>query len=335
MHHRSIKCIFLGYSKYSKGYRLFDISTQKVFISRYVVFSEDIFPFKVVKKRTCFKEIVLPTHDTSGSLDDFDIGVHYLNENNSMLQIQESVLQHESVLQQEFSAEVSNELPADASENSLQKSAGSSTGNPQQVIVSKPLIQRSKTSRVTKLPQKFADFQVTLSKSRSSSHSVCNVLSYDNISDNYQIYVNSLDILTEPKNYKQAMAHDSWKQAMNEEIKALDANHTWDTIVLPPGKQTIGCKWVFKTKLNFDGTLERYKARLVAKGYTQQQGVDFLDTFSPVAKITTIRTIIVVAAAKDWKLQQLDINNAFLHGFFYKRRFTWNHHLVFLIDSLV
>ncbi|KAK8653946.1 hypothetical protein V6N13_127927 [Hibiscus sabdariffa] len=102
---------------------------------------------------------------------------------------------------------------------------------------------------------------------------------------------------------------------MKEEILALERNNTWDLVPLPPGKQTIGCKWVYKIKLKSDRSLERYKARLVAKGYTQQPGVDYFDTFSLVAKMTTIRTILTVASAKNWCLQQLDINNAFLHGY--------------------
>ena len=83
---------------------------------------------------------------------------------------------------------------------------------------------------------------------------------------------------------------------MQAEINALQANNSWVMTPLPPSKVPIGCKWVFKIKLKSDGSIERYKARLVSKGYTQTEGVDFYETFSPVVKFTTIRTLLALAA---------------------------------------
>ena len=101
---------------------------------------------------------------------------------------------------------------------------------------------------------------------------------------------------------------------MDKEIQALEQTHTWVLTPLPPGKRPIGCKWVYRVKLNPDGTIERYKARLVAKGYTQRERHDFSETFSPVAKTVSVRVLIALASTKGWPLYQLDINNAFLHG---------------------
>ncbi|PKI72908.1 hypothetical protein CRG98_006710, partial [Punica granatum] len=101
---------------------------------------------------------------------------------------------------------------------------------------------------------------------------------------------------------------------MAEEIKALESNGTWTIESLPPGKRPIGCKRVYKIKRRANGSIERYKARLVAKGFTQVEGVDFNETFAPVAKLVTVRCLLTVAVAKGWEIHQMDVNNAFLHG---------------------
>ena len=101
---------------------------------------------------------------------------------------------------------------------------------------------------------------------------------------------------------------------MVEEMTALDKNNTWELSILPAGKKVVGCKWVFTIKQTPEGKIERYKARLVAKGYSQTYGVDYDETFAPVAKMNTIRTLISVAANYKWNLFQMDVKNAFLHG---------------------
>ncbi|CAM8932959.1 unnamed protein product [Rhodiola kirilowii] len=101
---------------------------------------------------------------------------------------------------------------------------------------------------------------------------------------------------------------------MHKEIQALETNETWSLTELPVNKTLVDCKWIFKVKFNSDGSIERYKARLVARGFTQVEGLDYHETFAPVAKMTTVRCLIAIAAAKHWPLHQLDVNNAFLHG---------------------
>jgi len=101
---------------------------------------------------------------------------------------------------------------------------------------------------------------------------------------------------------------------MDEEMAALDANAIWELIALPKDKKAIGCKWVYKVKHNADGSVNRYKTRLVAKGYAQTCGIDYKETYSPVTKMTTVRTIIVMVVAKGWSLHQMGVNNVFLHG---------------------
>jgi hypothetical protein len=101
---------------------------------------------------------------------------------------------------------------------------------------------------------------------------------------------------------------------MKAELEDLEQNKTWILVDKPPNIKPIGSRWVYKVKHKADGSIERYKARLVAKGYTQVEGIDFFETFSPVAKITTVRILLAIAAIQNWHLHQLDINNAFLHG---------------------
>lgn len=105
-----------------------------------------------------------------------------------------------------------------------------------------------------------------------------------------------------------------WRDAMAVEIKALEQNNTWTLTPLPIHKIAIGCKWVYKVKYKADGTIERYKARLVAKGYTQAEGLDYHETFAPVAKMVTVRCLLAVASVKNWSITQFDVNNAFLRG---------------------
>jgi hypothetical protein len=101
---------------------------------------------------------------------------------------------------------------------------------------------------------------------------------------------------------------------MDEKMVMLDANATWELIDLPKDKKKIGCKWVYKVKHNANGSVSRYKARLVAKGYAQTYGIDYEETYSPVAKMTIVRVIIAMASVKGWSLHQMDVKNVFLHG---------------------
>jgi histone deacetylase 1/2 len=101
---------------------------------------------------------------------------------------------------------------------------------------------------------------------------------------------------------------------MQEEYRALMENRTWTLVPRPPGANVVSGKWLFRHKLNGDGTLERYKARWVVRGFSQRPGVDFDETFSPVVKTATIRAVLTIAAARDWPVHQMDVNNAFLHG---------------------
>jgi hypothetical protein len=118
----------------------------------------------------------------------------------------------------------------------------------------------------------------------------------------------------EPETFTEASQNSNWNKAMEEEITALQQNQTWDLVPRPEDVEPISCKWVYKIKRRTDGTIERLKARLVARGFSQQYGLDYDETFSPVAKLTSVRVVLAVAANKEWILWQMDVKNAFLHG---------------------
>ena len=119
---------------------------------------------------------------------------------------------------------------------------------------------------------------------------------------------------TEPKTITQALKDPHWKKAMDSEISALRTMGTWVLVSPTPTQNLVKCKWIFRIKYNSDGSIDRYKARLVAKGFQQRPGIDYSETFSPVVRPATIRTLLTLAVTNGWHLRQLDINNAFLQG---------------------
>lgn len=101
-------------------------------------------------------------------------------------------------------------------------------------------------------------------------------------------------------NIHDALINPKWTQAVKEEMEELLKNETWALVSLPKGKKKVGCRWVFSIKHKVDGSIDRYKARLVAKGYTQTYGVDYQETFSPLAKLNIVRVLLSLAANLDW-----------------------------------
>jgi hypothetical protein len=117
-----------------------------------------------------------------------------------------------------------------------------------------------------------------------------------------------------PRTYRAALANTNWRDAMQEEYSALLANRTWDLVPPPPGANIVTGKWIFRHKFLADGSLDRYKARWVLRGFSQRPGIDFDETFSPVVKPATVRTVLSLVVSRAWPIHQLDVKNAFLHG---------------------
>lgn len=124
----------------------------------------------------------------------------------------------------------------------------------------------------------------------------------------------SIPLIQEPQHYKEAILIPEWCEAMNIELAVLEANGTWEIVPLPLNKKHVGCKWLYKVKYLSDGQLDRYKFRLVAKGFTQTANMDYFETFAPVAKMTSFRLLLSLAAMHQWSITQIDVTNAFLHG---------------------
>ena len=124
----------------------------------------------------------------------------------------------------------------------------------------------------------------------------------------------SLSSIPIPSSYSQAMKNACWQKAIETELLALEENQTWDIVPCPTSVKPLSSKFVFSIKLRSDGSIDRYKARLVVLGNKQQYGLDYDETFAPVAKMTTVRTILALAASQSWPLHQMDVKNAFLHG---------------------
>jgi hypothetical protein len=142
------------------------------------------------------------------------------------------------------------------------------------------------------------------------------VTNFDSANENQNLanYLALFSSKEDPDSYEEAVKHDVWRKAMESEIESIKENNTWELTDLPHGVRPIGVKWIFKTKYNEAGKIEKHKARLVAKGYAQRQGVDYSEVFAPVARWDTIRTILSLAASKQWCVFQLDVKSAFLHG---------------------
>ncbi|RVX14206.1 Retrovirus-related Pol polyprotein from transposon RE1 [Vitis vinifera] len=273
---KATKCIFLGYSRLQKGYRCYFLDTHRYFLSADVIFFEDS-PFFSSSEFLPISEVLsLPYISPPPPPSDA-----------LSCPLQAYHCRHRAVAPLLSSAEVLDDLP------------------PVPPISPTPTL-----SSTDHLP-------ITLWKGNRSTrnpHPIYNFLSYHRLSSSYSAFVSTLSSVSLPKSTSAALSRPGWRQTMVDEMAALHSNGTWDLVSLPPSKSTVGCRWVYIVKVSLDGQVDRLKARLVAKGYTQIYGCDYGDTFSPVAKIPSVRLFLSMAAMCHWPLYQLDIKNAFLHG---------------------
>ncbi|CAL1413264.1 unnamed protein product [Linum trigynum] len=333
---RAKQCVFLGIPDGIKGFKLLDIDTKRVFCSRDVIFHENILPYAnhssspsslpspIPTTSPTFSFFPTPssipnpnTSDSSSSSSDVPTPVNPQSEGGTQppspspkSPIPFVIPSSPPSSSPDFS--FSHQTHPDDSKNTPNTPSPSHTPSPFSPIpLNSPAhspshVQLRRLTRTVKPPNWHADYHVT--------HPIHRALSYTHLLPKHQHFINSLTSHKEPSSYQEAMQNPLWDKAVQEELKALIDNGTWEIKDLPVGKKAIGCKWVFRLKLHSDGSIERYKARLVAKGYTQVYGIDYCDTFSPVAKLSSVKTLLAVAALQNWHLHQMDVSNAFLNG---------------------
>lgn len=290
------KCILIGYDG-DDGYRLlsYENGSATLIRSRDVTFNESII-------RSIGLESDVDTTNEENSATDIEIYFPMTNENHPVFDAREDVSRDEGIASM---PQIPNDVPIPSSGEDIQSSSND----------------------VNDIPNIEDEYYVTPEDSdneQASSEETHNTRVLRDRSAlrrpvRFEDFIMSAIVNEgeEPKTYKQALKslHNAkWLEAMENEMKSLKENNTWILVDRPKDRKLISCKWLFKIKTNADGSLDKYKARLVARGYTQEEGVDYYDTFSPVARMTTIRSILSIAANEGLTLSQFDVVTAFLNG---------------------
>ncbi|KAM1709738.1 hypothetical protein TB1_000224 [Malus domestica] len=297
---RALKCIFLGYSSTQKGYKCYDPQLRKIIVSKDVRFHEAN-PFfskshEATSQGECILDLIpLPRICTQDVLNDRGANHDHIDESSTpLIEVNNEGTHPDSSVHDDDNGNQEN--PQGVDENL----------NEDEINLPEP---RRNPRRDRQPPTRFQDF-VTY-KPR---HLISNCVSYQKVTPSHAAFLNNISSHSEPQNFYEANNQVVWKEAMRDELKALDQHKTWSITKLPQGKKAVGCKWIYKIKFNSDGSIERHKARLVARGFTQTFEVDYKETFAPVAKMNSVRVLLSVAVNKGWSMYQMDVKNAFLHG---------------------
>jgi histone deacetylase 1/2 len=289
---RSVACIFLGYPVEQKGYRCYDPTTHRIITSRHVYFDEHVFPFAQVQSSPSTSRVSAPSQ-----LQDLlpDITAHPARTTRSPQR--PAALRASSPID---ASHASPSVPHHTSSIAPNAHAGPQNTLPSPQLQAAARLRHHMTTRaragIIQPNSRYAHIATTPQSGPPSSASGVPTPS------------------APPSSVRYALRDPEWRKAIEDEYHVLLGNGTWTLVPRPPGVHIITGKWLWKNKLNPDGSLERCKARWVVRGNTQRASVDFHQTFSPVVKPATIRTVLHLAASRAWPVHQLDVKNAFLHG---------------------
>ncbi|KAL5713883.1 Beta-galactosidase 8 [Ranunculus cassubicifolius] len=281
---RTKECVFIGYSPQHHGYRCLHIPTGRVYVSRHVTFNELHFPFKSTIPNPAPSSIQSPTVSPT-----------------SITITTETPLPQPINTSPPTPLHITTSPPVPTS-----PSPNVTTSEPQHPPPTPTVITPTPA-----VPVFVPNIVHTRSKSGIQKRRVFAASKYPLPS---ALSPPSSSQIDTPTCFTTANMDPQWRQAMADEFTALLKTQTWTLVPPAQHQNVIGCRWIYKLKHKSNGDIERRKARLVAKGYNQQSGIDYTETFSPVAKPTTIRVILSIAVQQGWTVQQLDVSNAFLHG---------------------
>lgn len=312
------RCLFLGYGLHKKGFRCYDPTTNRTYITMDVTFleSENFYPSPVPNSSLQGETQVEETNWLMAPVGEHGTENREVEPHEVPPEIEHAELRNEEAETEEAGNTEYPQTP----HSSVPEDPSPHENVPEVSTLAAPLhanILDSSTGYVLpfrhnrgKPPNRYSPDE----EGRKSKYPIANYVSTQGLSKPLKTFTQTLSSYHIPSSVEEALSDPKWMQAMQEELEALKKNNTWKLVPLPEGKKLVGCKWVFSIKYKADGSIDRYKARLVAKGFTQTYGIDYSETFSPVAKLNTIRVLLSLAANLDWPLHQLDVKNAFLHG---------------------
>ncbi|KAH9668313.1 hypothetical protein KPL70_021366 [Citrus sinensis] len=297
---RALKCVFVGYSPSQKGYKCYSPCLKR------------FFPF-------------YPNNHLQG--ENFDEDGHWdpslslpISQDVSFFPINSTLIEPGNVsVQPPLENSSPSPFPITSPISSHGQEREAISERPLQVYSRRPKASQQDQSLNQELdPRVSSDLDLPIAIRKAirtcTKHPISNFLTCTKLSSGFRAFIAKIDSVVVPKNIHEAFKDPKWEKAVQEEMRALHDNGTWEVVDLPKGKKVVGSKWIFTVKYKANREVERYKARLVAQGFTQTYGIDYEETFAPVAKLNSIRVLLSLAVNLDWELHQLDVKNVFLNG---------------------